>query len=160
MDPNTKAMYDILNKLGSVDDTSRMVAERAEKDIDLKVAINSKVTENSVSVQNYRIDIVLQEFAGKQKKFYNVVDGNKIIHQELALFETAMGVVKNLMDNKSSKVNELVKYDRDYFNSLYEVYAHNSRIKSGKINEDIAVAKLSNAKEKMKHAKNKILKKL
>ena len=160
MDPNTKAMYDILNKLGSVDDTSRMVAERAEKDIDLKVAINSKVTENSVSVQNYRIDIVLQEFAGKQKKFYNVVDGNKIIHQELALFETAMGVVKNLMSNKSSKVNELVRHDHDYANSLYEVYAHNSRIKSGKINEDIAVAKLSNAKEKMQHAKNKILQKL
>ena len=160
MEQSTKQMFDILSKLNSVDKTTRIVAERAEKDIDLKVAINSKVTENSVSVQNYRIDIVLQEFAGKQKKFYNVVDGNKIIHQELALFETAMGVVKNLMDNKSSKVNELVKYDRDYFNSLYEVYAHNSRIKSGKINEDIAVAKLSNAKEKMKHAKNKILKKL
>jgi len=160
MEQSTKHMFDILSKLNSVDKTTRIVAERAEKDIDLKVAINSKVTENSVSVQNYRIDIVLQEFAGKQKKFYNVVDGNKIIHQELALFETAMGVVKNLMDNKSSKVNELVKYDRDYFNSLYEVYAHNSRIKSGKINEDIAVAKLSNAKEKMQHAKNKILKKL
>ena len=160
MEQSTKQMFDILSKLNSVDKTTRIVAERAEKDIDLKVAINSKVTENSVSVQNYRIDIVLQEFAGKQKKFYNVVDGNKIIHQELALFETAMGVVKNLMDNKSSKVNELVKYDRDYFNSLYEVYAHNSRIKSGKINEDIAVAKLSNAKEKMQHAKNKILKKL
>lgn len=160
MEQSTKQMFDILSKLNSVDKTTRIVAERAEKDIDLKVAINSKVTENSVSVQNYRIDIVLQEFAGKQKKFYNVVDSNKIIHQELALFETAMGVVKNLMDNKNSKVNELVKYDRDYFNSLYEVYAHNSRIKSGKINEDIAVAKLSNAKEKMQHAKNKILKKL
>ena len=160
MDPNTKAMYDILNKLGSVDNTSRIVAERADKDIDLKVAINSKVTENSVSVQNYRIDIVLQEFAGKQKKFYNIVEGNKIIHQELALFETAMGVVKNLMGNKSSKVTELVRYDYDYANSLYEVYTHNSRIKSGKINEDIAVAKLSNAKEKMQYAKNKILKKL
>ena len=160
MDPNTKSMYDILNKLGSVDNTSRIVAERADKDIDLKVAINSKVTENSVSVQNYRIDIVLQEFAGKQKKFYNIVEGNKIIHQELALFETAMGVVKNLMGNKSSKVNELVRYDYDYANSLYEVYTHNSRIKSGKINEDIAVAKLSNAKEKMQQAKNKILQKL
>ena len=160
MEQSTKQMFDILSKLNSVDKTTRIVAERAEKDIDLKVAINSRVTENSVSVQNYRIDIVLQEFAGKQKKFYNVVDGNKIVHQELALFETAMGVVKNLMDNKSSKVSELVRYDRDYFNSLYEVYAHNSRIKSGKINEDIAVAKLSNAKEKMQYAKNKILKKL
>ena len=160
MEQSTKQMFDILSKLNSVDKTTRIVAERAEKDIDLKVAINSKVTENSVSVQNYRIDIVLQEFAGKQKKFYNVVEGNKIIHQELALFETAMGVVKNLMSNKSSKVNELVRHDHDYANNLYEVYAHNSRIKSGKINEDIAVAKLSNAKEKMQHAKNKILQKL
>jgi len=160
MDPNTKAMYDILNKLGSVDNTSRIVAERAERDVDLNVAINSRITENSVSVQNYRIDIVLQEFAGRQKKFYNVVEGNKIIHQELALFETAMGVVKNLMGNKSNKVDDLVSYDHDYANSLYDVYAHNSRIKSGKINEDIAVAKLSNSKEKMQSAKNKILQKL
>ena len=160
MEQSTKHMFDILSKLNSVDKTTRIVAERAEKDIDLKVAINSQVTENSVSVQNYRIDIVLQEFAGKQKKFYNVVEGNKIIHQELALFETAMGVVKNLMSNKSSKVNELVRHDHDYANNLYEVYAHNSRIKSGKSNEDIAVAKLSNAKEKMQHATNKILQKL
>ena len=160
MEQSTKQMFDILSKLNSVDKTTRIVAERAEKDIDLKVAINSRVTENSVSVQNYRIDIVLQEFAGKQKKFYNVVDGNKIIHRELALFETAMAVVKNLMGNKSSKVNELIRYDRDYANSLYEVYAHNSRIKGGKINEDIAVAKLGNAREKMQQAKNKIIQKL
>ena len=58
MDPNTKAMHDILSKLKSVDKTTKIVAERAERDIDLNVAINQKITENSVSVQNYRIDIV------------------------------------------------------------------------------------------------------
>ena len=83
MDQNTKKMYDILNKLNSVDSTSKIVAERAESDVELEMAITQKVTETSVSVQNYRIDIVLQEFAGKQKRFYNVVDGNKIIYREL-----------------------------------------------------------------------------
>lgn len=160
MDSNTKAMFDILTKLDGVDNTTRIVAERAERDIDLKMAINQRVDETSVSVQNYRVDIVLQNFAGRQKKFYNVVEGNRILHKELALFETAMGVVKNLMLNKSSKVQDLVRYDTEYTNSLYEVYMHNSRIKKGSINEDVALAKLDRAKDKLQEAKNKILRKL
>lgn len=160
MDSNTKAMFDILTKLDGVDKTTRIVAERAERDIDLKMAINQRVDESSVSVQNYRVDIVLQNFAGRQKKFYNVVEGNSILYKELALFETAMGVVKNLMLNKSSKVQDLVRYDTEYTNSLYEVYMHNSRIKKGSINEDVALAKLDRAKDKLQEAKNKILRKL
>lgn len=160
MDQNTKKMYDILNKLNSVDTTSKIVAERAESDIELEMAITQKVTDTSVSVQNYRIDIVLQEFAGKQKRFYNVVDGNKIIYRELGLFETAMGIVKNLMLGKSSKVQELVTHDNSYMDNLYEVYMHNTRIKRGTVNEDVAVAKLSKAKSKVADAKSKILKRL
>ena len=160
MDQTTKNMYDILNKLNSLDSTSKIVAERAESDVELEMAITQKVTETSVSVQNYRIDIVLQEFAGKQKRFYNVVDCDKIIHRELGLFETAMGIVKNLMLGKSSRVQELVSYDNSYMDNLYEVYMHNTRIKRGTVNEDVAVAKLSKAKSKVAEAKSKILKRL
>ena len=160
MDNDTKAMYNILSKLNSVDKTTRMVAESAEKDVELEMALTQKVSENSISVQNYRIDIVLQEFANKQKRFYNVVEGNKILHRELGLFETAMGIVKNLMLGKNNKVEELAKYDNDYINSLYEVYMHNSRIKRGNINEDVAVAKLSKAKANVQEAKARILRKL
>lgn len=160
MDHETKAMFDILNKLDKVDKTTRMVAENAEHDVELKMAITQKVNENSISVQNYRIDIVLQEFAGRQKKFYNIVEGDLILHRELALFETAMGVVKKLMTNKNGGIDDLVNFDKEYANNLYEVYMHNSRIKTGKINEDVAQAKLDRAKQKMYEAKNKILKKL
>ena len=160
MDQTTKNMYDILNKLNILDSTSKIVAERAENDVELEMAITQKVTETSVSVQNYRIDIVLQEFAGKQKRFYNVVDGDKIIHRELGLFETAMGIVKNLMLGKSSRVQELVTHDNSYMDNLYEVYMHNTRIKRGTVNEDVAVAKLSKAKSKVAEAKSKILKRL
>jgi len=159
MDNDTKAMFDILNKLENVDKTTRIIAERAEKDVELNMAINQQFTESSVSVQNYRIDIVLQSFAGRQKKFYNVVEGNQILYKELALFETAMGLVKKLMTGKSGSDN-LVRYDTDYCNNLYEVYMHNNRIKKGSINEDVALAKLDRAKQKMYEAKNKILKKL
>ena len=159
MDPNTKAMHDILSKLKSVDKTTKIVAERAERDIDLNVAINQKITENSVSVQNYRIDIVLQKFAGKQKRFYNICEDKNIIHKDIALFETAMGIVKNLMLNKDSKVNDLVKADLEYNNAFYEVYMYKMKARKS-INEDVMLAKMSAAQNRLHTAKQNILRKL
>ena len=156
MDPNTKAMHDILSKLHSVDKTTKIVAERAERDIDLNVAINQKITENSVSVQNYRIDIVLQKFAGKQKRFYNICEDKKIIHKDIALFETAMGIVKNLMLNKNKKVKDLLNADLNYNNALYEVYMYKTKARKS-INEDVMLAKMSAAQNRLYSAKAKIL---
>ena len=159
MDLETKAMHDILSKLNSVDKTTKIVAERAEQDIDLNVAINQKITENSVSVQNYRIDIVLQKFGGKQKRFYNICEDKQILHKDIALFETAMGIVKNLMINKDSKVNDLVKADLEYNNALYEVYMYKMKARKS-INEDVMLAKMSAAQNRLHTAKQNILRKL
>ena len=159
MDQQTKEMHDILTKLKGVDKTTKIVAERAERDIDLNVAINQKITETSVSVQNYKIDIVLQKFGGKQKRFYNICEGNKILHRDIALFETAMGVVKNLMLNKHKKVEDLLKSDLDYNNALYEVYMYKTKARK-LINEDVMLAKMSAAQNRLHSAKQQILKKL
>ena len=64
---------DILKKVHNVEETTKIIAERANSDMDLQMAITQKITESSISVQNYRIDIVLLPFAGKQKRFYNIV---------------------------------------------------------------------------------------
>ena len=159
MDKSTKAMLDILKKVNAVEKTTKIVAERANDDVDLQMAITQKVTENSISVQNYRIDIVLLPFAGKQKRFYNIVEKEKIIHRELALFETAMGIVKNLMLGKQQRVTELEKLDVEYNNSLYEVYMFKTKAKKS-INEDVMIAKMSQAQNKLYDTKNKILQKL
>ena len=159
MDQQTKAMHDILTKLKGVDKTTKIVAERAERDIDLNVAINQKITENSVSVQNYRIDIVLHKFADKQKRFYNICEDNKIIHKDIALFETAMGIVKNLMLNKHQKGEDLLKEDLNYNNALYEVYMYKTKAKRT-LNEDVMLAKMSAAQNRLHSAKSKILEKL
>tara|TARA_B100001057_G_scaffold114976_1_gene113447 strand:- start:2128 stop:2607 length:480 start_codon:yes stop_codon:yes gene_type:complete len=159
MNLETKAMQDILSKLNSVDKTTKMVAERAENDIDLNVAINQTVSENSVSVQNYRIDIVLENFAGKQKRFYNICEDNNIIHKDIALFETAMGIVKNLMLNKHQKVEDLLKADLEYNNALYECYMYKTKAKRA-LNEDVMLAKMSAAQNRLHSAKSKILEKL
>lgn len=159
MNTDTKAMYDILKKVNAVEKTTKIVAERANNDIDLQMAITQKVNENSVSIQNYRIDIVLLPFAGKQKRFYNIVENNKILHRELALFETAMGIVKNLMLEKHEKVKSLEKLDVEYNNSLYEVYMYKTKAKKS-LNEDVMIAKMSQAQHKLNEAKKKILQKL
>jgi hypothetical protein len=169
MDPQTKAMHDILSKLQSanpklmnekVETVYHQLTEAADTDVDLKVAMNSKIEESSVTVQNYRIDVVLNEFAGREKRFYNIVESNtnRIIHQELALFETAMAIVKKYMTGKSG-VSELEHFDMQYATALEEVWTQNSRAKRG-INEDIALAKASDAKRKVAEAKRKILQRL
>ena len=159
MDKETKAMHDILSKLKGVDKTTKIVAERAEQDVDLNIAINQKITESSVSVQNYRIDIVLQKFGDKQKRFYNICEDKRILHKDIALFETAMGVVKNLMLNKHKKVEDLLKSDLDYNNALYEVYMYKTKARKS-INEDVMLAKMSAAQNRLHSAKQQILKKL
>lgn len=134
--------------------------EAAKHDVDLQVAMTSNFNETSVTVQNYRIDIILNEFAGRKKRFYNIVENktNKIIHQDLALFETAMGIVKKYMTGKNG-IEDLEKYDVEYSTALYEVWTHQTRTKRG-INEDISIAKTDAAKVKVAEAKRKIIKRL
>lgn len=149
-------LFDIIN---TFDKTSTMLNERAETDIDLKMAITQKVTENSVSIQQYNIKVVKAQFAGRPKNFYNIYEHNKLIYQDIALFETAMGVVKNLMQGKSNKVENLLKYDLDYNNALYEVYMYKTKVKRA-VNEDVMIAKLSSAKQRLQEVKLKILRRL
>lgn len=162
-------MYDILNKLKQANPklveakfnaTADELVETSKKDVDLRVAMTQQVSESNVTVQNYKIDIVVNEFAGRKKRFYNIIEtrSNKIIHKELALFETAMGIVKKYITN-SSGIEELEQYDTDYANALYEVWTHNYRVKRG-VNEDIAIAKSDAAKQRVQEAKRKIMKRL
>ena len=63
------------------------------------------------------------------------------------------------MKNQNNRVKELEKADMEYNNALYEVYMFKSKAKS-RFNEDVMLAKMSNAKRKLAQAKSKILEKL
>ena len=149
-------LYDIIN---TFDKTSKQLNERAKSNIDLRVAMTQQTQENSVSVQQYKIEVVQQQFADKRKNFYNISEHNELIHKDIALFESAIGIVKNLLGNTPQKANDIEKADMQYNNALYEVYMFKSKAKV-KINEDVMLAKMSNAKRKMAEAKSKIMQKL
>ena len=149
-------LYDIIN---TFDKTSKQLNERADTDVDLRIAMTQKTQDNSISVQQYRIDVIQENFADKKKNFYNIYEHNKLLYKDIALFETAMGIVKNMMLNKNQKVQDLLKADLDYNNALYEVYMFKSKVKKA-INEDVMLAKMSQAQNKLHGAKAKILQKL
>jgi hypothetical protein len=157
MPTKKQSLYNIL--MSQVEETTADLVEAALHDINLQVAMTQEISESSVTVQNYKIDIVLKEFAGRKKKFYNIIETstNEIIHQELALFETAMGIVKKYMTGKPG-ITELQKYDTDYSNALYETWAHQTRARRRGVFEDVAVAKASQAKQKLYDAKQQICK--
>tara|TARA_Y100000385_G_C13065882_1_gene626676 strand:- start:437 stop:898 length:462 start_codon:yes stop_codon:yes gene_type:complete len=149
-------LYDIIN---TFDKTSKQLNERADTDVDLRVAMTQKTQDNSISVQQYRIDIESKIFAGRNKNFYHIYEHNELLYEDVALFESAMGIVKNLMRNKNQRVTEIEKADITYNNALYEVYMFKSKIKAS-VNEDVMLAKLSQAQNKLSEAKAKILQKL
>ena len=138
-------LYDIIN---TFDKTSKQLNERADTDVDLRIAMTQKTQDNSISVQQYRIDVIQENFADKKKNFYNIYEHNKLLYKDIALFETAMGIVKNMMLNKNQKVQDLLKADLDYNNALYEVYMFKSKVKKA-INEDVMLAKMSQAQNKL-----------
>lgn len=149
-------LYDIIN---TFDKTSKQLNERADTDVDLRVAMTQKTQDNSISVQQYKIDIESKLFAGRNKNFYHIYEHNELLYEDVALFESAMGIVKNLMRNKNQRVTEIEKADVAYNNALYEVYMFKSKIKAS-VNEDVMLAKLSQAQNKLSEAKAKILQKL
>ena len=149
-------LYDIIN---TFDKTSKQLNERANTDVDLRVAMTQKTQENSVSVQQYRIDVIQEDFADKKKNFYNIYEHNELLYKDIALFESAMGIVKNLMRGRSQSVKDIEKADLDYNNALYEVYMFKSKSKRPN-NQDVMLAKLDHAQSKLSEAKSKILKRL
>ena len=70
-----------------------------------------------------------------------------------------MGIVKNLMLSKHKKVEDLLKADLEYNNALYECYMYKTKAKRA-LNEDVMLAKMSAAQNRLHNAKSKILEKL
>ena len=60
------------------------------------------------------------------------------------------------MLDKHKKVEDLLKEDLNYNNALYEVYMYKTKAKKS-INEDVMLAKMSAAQNRLHSAKGKIL---
>ena len=154
---NAEGMLSILQKLDeATTKVTKEIVKESENDIELS-AINKKG--DTVSVNNYEITMEKTTIVpGIRKTFYNIKEGNEIIHEDLALFETAMGIVKGLLFDNNSKVERLLELDNRYASSLQEAATY--KLKCQNIAEsykhDIAMAKQGAAVSKMKEIKKQI----
>ena len=154
---DAQGMLEILQKLDeATHKATEEIIEESHNDITL-----SAVTKKGDSVTVGEFEVVLEKamlIPGMTKTFYNIKEGNKIIHKQIALFETAMGIVKGLLFEKDTKVERLLDLDNRYSSALAEAATFKMKAKSltesSKI--DIAMAKQGSALQKMKTIKNQI----
>lgn len=154
---NAAGMLSILQKLDeATTKVTKDIVKESEHDIELS-AIDKKG--DTVTVNNYEITMEKTTIVpGIKKTFYNIKEGDEIIHSELALFETAMGIVKGLLFDNDSKVNRLLELDNRYASSLQEAATYKMKCKTivESSKHDIAMAKQGAAVYKMKEIKKQI----
>lgn len=164
----TDAMADVLRKLqAATGDAAREIVTESETDYDLDMAWQTERTEDGVTISRYAIRTEKKTLGeGLKKTFYHVIDNetNEIVHEDLGLFETAMGMVKHMLyTHNTEKMNRLISLDQDYINSVVEMHGYKSRLKrldESSTKYDVASAKYSNAKTRLQATKMKILKAL
>ncbi len=154
---NAAGMLSILQKLDeATTQVTKEIVKESENDIELS-AIDKQG--NTVRVNNFEITMEKTTIVpGIRKTFYNIKDGNEVIHKELALFETAMGIVKGLLFDNDSKVDRLLELDNRYASSLQEAATYKMKCKTivESYKHDIAMAKQGAAVSKMKEIKKQI----
>ncbi|MDA9992231.1 hypothetical protein N9E03_00945 [bacterium] len=154
---NAQGMLSILQKLDeATTQVTKEIVKESEHDIELS-AIDKKG--DTVTVNNYEITMEKTTIVpGIKKTFYNIKEGDEIIHSELALFETAMGIVKGLLFDNYSKVDRLLELDNRYASSLQEAATYKMKCKTivESSKHDIAMAKQGAAVYKMKEIKKQI----
>ncbi len=157
---SAQEMYDILAKLQKAtnDSASKLV-------INEDVKLNDSTHNTTVGIGSLNIVLEKQNVYGYKKTYYTVTENDKPIVHKLALFESAMAIVKlKLRDNshtvESTKLNRIVELDSLYGNNFDEAASFKQRAKT--INEsakqDVYMAKHSVAVGKTRSLKSQIKK--
>jgi len=162
------AMHDVLAKLQeATNGAAYEMVNESQQDLELATAVNTQRNEQGVSVSRYDIRTEKKTVSeGLKKTFYYVVDNQtgRIVHDDLGLFESAMGIVKHMLyTKKQNKIDRIVELDQAYVGYVVETYGYKTRLTrldESEVQYDVASAKYSNSKSKMQQAKMLLLKAL
>ena len=157
--PEVDEMYNILSKLQEATTTAASNLVIKEEKVSTLKPID---LESAVSIKDFKVVLEDTVLHGFKKTYYTVMEGNESLYKDIALFETAMGVVKELLkDNcNDSKIERLLSFDEKYSGQLTEAAMYKRKMKTvtESIKQDIYSAKHGNATEKMRQLKAQIKK--
>ncbi len=155
---DAKEMYNILKKFqGATDKTATKIAK--ERDTDPTTAVGT-MQNNTVSMAGYNVLMEKRHLTDSYKKtYYDITDSKgNVLYKDIALFESAMTVLKSLIDNNISKINTVIELDGRYAGYLAEAAHHKARGKviTESYKKDVAIAKQSSAMDKASRVKREI----
>ena len=159
---DAKEMYNILSKLEKAQtEATRQVIMETESGGDIKTTAGFK-KDNTIDIAEFKVVLEKKNINENYRKtFYAIHDDEGIVYSDIALFESAMAIVKKLIgETKQDNINKIIKLDNRYATLLAESADHKSRMK--KVNEsfkkDIISAKHSDTIVKMRETKASIKK--
>ena len=159
---DAKEMYNILSKFEKAQtEATRQVIMETESGGDIKTTAGFK-KDNTIDIAEFKVVLEKKNINENYRKtFYAIHDDEGIVYSDIALFESAMAIVKKLIgETKQDNINKIIKLDNRYATLLAESADHKSRMK--KVNEsfkkDIISAKHSDTIVKMRETKASIKK--
>jgi len=157
--PEVDEMYNILSKLQEATTSAASNLVIKEEKVPTLEPID---LESAVSIKDFKVVLEDTVLHGFKKTYYSVMEGNECLYKDIALFETAMGVVKELLkDNcNDTKIDRILSFDEKYSSQLTEaaMYKRKMKMVTESTKQDIYSAKHGNATEKMRQIKAQIKK--
>jgi hypothetical protein len=157
--PDAQEMYNILHKLQNATEegAKQLVKESSGPD---PIIIQDK---EQAGFGFGDLNVVMRKASvyGYKKTFYTVMEGDEIVAEDLALFESAMGIIKNVLGkNEHSKTTRIIDLDEQYGIRFDEAAQHKARAKTltESVKQDVQMAKHSVAVDKMRNIKAQIKK--
>ena len=156
---DAKEMYNILHKLQNATEASakNLVTEATGPD---PIIIKEK-DQSGFGFGNLNVVMKKSSVYGYKKTFYTVMEGDEVVAEDLALFESAMGIIKNVLGkNDTEKTRRIVKLDEQYNTYFDDAAGHKARAKTitESVRQDVVMAKHSVSVEKMRQIKAQIKK--
>ena len=152
VDIDKKTFYSVIS------DSLRNLVTRSESDITLRFGLiaDFDLDQNIYQFDQYCIERTQEVFLNRKKYFYKIICRNtdEILHSDLALFETALAILKKYV-NGGSGIDILLQLDAQYQSAMYEAWSNSERINQS--NYILAQAKIDAAKQRMNSAKKKIV---
>jgi hypothetical protein len=154
----TQVMHDILLKLdAATKQATRQILEDTKQNPELST---STYHNNNISVNGeYNIKMEKKSvIPGAKKTFYHITDhNNNTVYTDIALFESAMLIVKGLITGKLD-TDKIASLDERYASHLAEaaMYKQKAKTLTESYRQDLALAKHSVALDKMKQIKSQI----
>lgn len=155
---SSQEMYDILKRLeDATTNVSKQLVTEAKTNTKTAAGL---IKDSSITMGSYNVVMEKKNVTEKYRKTYYTITDNKsnVIHEDIALFESAMGILKELVTGKTVNTKKIIELDNQYATKLQEAAYHKQRASTitESFKKDIALAKQSTAMSKLSGIKKQI----